>query len=100
MSPDDQAQALELAEYQRTQQRAILPQGKSLSHCEECGDEIPLERQKAMFVTRCVYCQEELEIIKSFNAMKQSTKYSKASQKLIDSLFTELPQEEDKWWDK
>jgi hypothetical protein len=32
--------------------------------------------------------------------MKQSTKYSKASKKLIDSLFTELPQEEDKWWDK
>ena len=43
---------------------------------------------------------EELGIIKSFNAMKQSTKYSKASQKLMDSLFTELPQEEDKWWDK
>lgn len=43
---------------------------------------------------------EELGIIKSFNAMKQSTKYSKASHKLIDSLFTELPQEEDKWWDK
>ena len=43
---------------------------------------------------------EELGIIKSFNAMKQSTKYSKASKKLIDSLFTELPQEEDKWWDK
>ena len=30
---------------------------------------------------------EELGIIKSFNAMKKSTKYSKASQKLIDSLF-------------
>jgi len=30
---------------------------------------------------------EELGIIKSFNAMKQSTKYSKASKKLIDSLF-------------
>lgn len=43
---------------------------------------------------------EELGIIKSFNAMKQSTKYSKASQKLMDSLFTDLPQEEDKWWDK
>jgi hypothetical protein len=43
---------------------------------------------------------EELGIIKSFNAMKQSTKYSKESKKLIDSLFTELPQEEDKWWDK
>ncbi|MEY3430026.1 MAG: hypothetical protein RI930_895 [Pseudomonadota bacterium] len=33
---------------------------------------------------------EELGIIKS----------SKESKKLIDSLFTELPQEEDKWWDK
>jgi metal-responsive CopG/Arc/MetJ family transcriptional regulator len=43
---------------------------------------------------------EELVIIKSFNAMKKSTKYSKTSQKLMDSLFTDLPQEEDKWWDK
>lgn len=43
---------------------------------------------------------EELGIIKSFNAMKQSTKYSKESQKIMDSLFTDLPQEKDKWWDK
>jgi phage/conjugal plasmid C-4 type zinc finger TraR family protein len=64
MSPDEQAQALELREYVATQQRAILPKKQSLSHCEDCGDEIPEARQKAMFVTRCIHCQEELEIIK------------------------------------
>ena len=64
MSPDEQAQALELAEYVRIQQRALLPQGQSLSHCEDCGEEIPEARRKVMFVTRCIACQEELEIIK------------------------------------
>jgi metal-responsive CopG/Arc/MetJ family transcriptional regulator len=43
---------------------------------------------------------EEMEIIKSFNAMKQSAKYINESEELIDNLFTELPQEEDEWWNK
>ena len=37
----------------------LLP---SLEDCEECGDEIPKERQQAIRgVTRCIYCQELLE---------------------------------------
>ena len=43
---------------------------------------------------------EEEGMVKSFNAMKQSAKYSKESKKIMDNLFSELPQEEDKWWDK
>lgn len=35
----------------------------SLSHCEECGDEIPLQRQKAIpGVELCVFCQEHQEL--------------------------------------
>lgn len=64
MSPDEFAQLLELKEYEATQRRATLPTGPSLSHCEDCGDEIPLERQKAMFVRRCILCQEDFENLK------------------------------------
>ncbi|GGY73982.1 hypothetical protein GCM10011613_19130 [Cellvibrio zantedeschiae] len=40
--------------------RSRLPSGKSLSHCEECGEKIPLARQKAVpGVHLCVKCQEE-----------------------------------------
>jgi phage/conjugal plasmid C-4 type zinc finger TraR family protein len=36
--------------------------GTSLSHCEECGDEIPELRRTALpGVRRCVYCTELLE---------------------------------------
>lgn len=36
--------------------------GTSLSHCEECGDDIPLPRQLALpGVRTCVHCQEEME---------------------------------------
>ena len=42
--------------------RQQLPQGESLSHCEECGDEIPEARRKAIpGVQYCVGCQSELE---------------------------------------
>lgn len=35
---------------------------KGLSHCEECGDEIPLGRQQAYPAARtCVSCQEYIE---------------------------------------
>ena len=35
----------------------------SLEYCEECGDEIPLQRQKAIpGVELCVFCQEHREI--------------------------------------
>ena len=34
----------------------------SLSHCEECGDEIPLQRREAVpGVELCVFCQERSE---------------------------------------
>lgn len=64
MSAEDFAQELELKEYENTQRRAIQPKRASLSHCEDCGDEIPLERQKAGSITRCIECQEEFETMK------------------------------------
>jgi len=40
--------------------RAQLPSGASLTHCEECGVEIPLARQQAVPGVRlCVACQAE-----------------------------------------
>ena len=39
-----------------------LPQGKGLSHCEECDREIPEARRKAIPGVRlCVSCQLEVE---------------------------------------
>ena len=43
---------------------------------------------------------EEIGIIKSFNAMKRSAKYSEESKELMDNLFTDLSQEEEYWWNK
>lgn len=64
MRPEDQAQEIELREYEATQSRAIQRRRPSLSHCEDCGEAIPLERQKAGSVTRCILCQEDFETIK------------------------------------
>jgi phage/conjugal plasmid C-4 type zinc finger TraR family protein len=42
--------------------RSRLPDGESLTHCEECGTSIPEARRKAMpGVRHCVKCQSELE---------------------------------------
>ncbi|MGH8162360.1 MAG: DksA/TraR family C4-type zinc finger protein [Gammaproteobacteria bacterium] len=42
--------------------RARLPAGESLAHCEECGDEIPDARRKAVPGVRlCIACQEEAD---------------------------------------
>ena len=42
--------------------RSKLGSGPGLSHCEECGDEIPRERRQAVAGVRmCVFCQEMLE---------------------------------------
>ena len=42
--------------------RSRLPDGESLTHCEECGIEIPEARRKEMPGVRyCVKCQSELE---------------------------------------
>lgn len=38
--------------------RAAIPTGPSLSHCNECGEEIPEARQKALRgCTTCIDCQ-------------------------------------------
>ena len=42
--------------------RSRLPQGPSLSHCEECDAAIPEARRKALPGVRlCVACQEALD---------------------------------------
>ena len=42
--------------------KSRLPKGESLTHCEECEEEIPEARRKAMPGVRlCVRCQSELE---------------------------------------
>ncbi len=42
--------------------RSKLPQGESLSRCEECDAKIPEARQKAIVgVKLCVNCQSELD---------------------------------------
>lgn len=42
--------------------RSRLPRGESLTHCEECGNEIPEPRRRAIPGVRlCVTCQAELE---------------------------------------
>ena len=42
--------------------RSRLPDGESLTHCQECGGVIPEARRKAITGVRlCVACQSELE---------------------------------------
>jgi phage/conjugal plasmid C-4 type zinc finger TraR family protein len=42
--------------------KSRLPEGESLTHCEECEKAIPEGRRKAMPGVRyCVACQSELE---------------------------------------
>ncbi len=42
--------------------RSRLPRGKSLPHCEECGQDIPAARREAVpGVHLCVSCQSELD---------------------------------------
>lgn len=46
--------------------RSRLPQGKSLSHCEDCADPIPEARRKAIPGIRlCVGCQSESDQLQS-----------------------------------
>ncbi len=43
--------------------------GKSLTHCEDCGDPIPQARQQALpGVRRCVACQSEADAQLTFEA--------------------------------
>lgn len=62
--PFDRAQALE----QRQRDQAIAaqlararPSGPSLTHCEDCDNEIPAARQALGGMTRCVPCQSIFE---------------------------------------
>ncbi|WP_148252913.1 DksA/TraR family C4-type zinc finger protein [Aidingimonas lacisalsi] len=42
--------------------RSHLPQGESLTHCEECGEAIPQARRDAVPGVRlCIACQRELD---------------------------------------
>jgi phage/conjugal plasmid C-4 type zinc finger TraR family protein len=42
--------------------RSRLPQGQSLTHCQECQDIIPEARRRAIPGVRlCVHCQSEIE---------------------------------------
>ena len=42
--------------------RSRLPKGESLTHCEECGVDIPEARRKAIAGVRlCIVCQQELD---------------------------------------
>jgi phage/conjugal plasmid C-4 type zinc finger TraR family protein len=60
--------------------RAQLPSGASLSHCEECGKEIPEGRRQAMPGVRlCVACQSE-EDVQSAAASPYNRRGSKDSQ--------------------
>lgn len=62
--PFDRAQALE----QRQRDQAITAAlararliGPSLTHCEDCGGEIPERRRVLGGMTRCVSCQSAFE---------------------------------------
>jgi phage/conjugal plasmid C-4 type zinc finger TraR family protein len=42
--------------------RASIPKGPSLTHCEDCGDDIPVARQKAISGCKlCIICQTRKE---------------------------------------
>lgn len=43
--------------------RSRLPQGSSLSHCDECGKAIPEARREAVPGVRyCIGCQEAIDL--------------------------------------
>ncbi len=57
--------------------KSRLPDGESLTHCEECGAAIPEARREAMPGVRyCVECQSELE-----KGMKKITLYNRSGNK-------------------
>lgn len=50
--------------------RANLPQGESLTHCEECDEPIPEARQQALPGVRlCVRCQSERDREQTDNSL-------------------------------
>lgn len=63
MDVADQADGLIEAERAEAQRRAsIALEGKGATHCDDCGETIPLERSRALpSARRCVGCQGALE---------------------------------------
>jgi phage/conjugal plasmid C-4 type zinc finger TraR family protein len=65
MNQFEQAQKLEMDEREsilrRRREAAEKADKPSLSHCEDCGEEIPEKRQALRGVTRCVECQGDFE---------------------------------------
>ncbi|MCP4186066.1 MAG: DksA/TraR family C4-type zinc finger protein [Gammaproteobacteria bacterium] len=60
--------------------RSQLPKGESLSHCEECGTDIPQARREAVPGVRlCINCQSELDEQRS-NSNNFNRRASKDSQ--------------------
>lgn len=48
--------------------RSRLPQGPSLSECEDCGEPIPAARRAAIAgVRRCIACQGEHDAASAFS---------------------------------
>jgi phage/conjugal plasmid C-4 type zinc finger TraR family protein len=46
--------------------RASIPKGPSLSHCNDCGEAIPLQRQQVVAgCTLCIECQKYSERFKT-----------------------------------
>lgn len=59
---NEEAQAFVDHALDEVRAHAHAPQGASLSHCEDCGEPIPIARQNAVRgCTRCVTCQLFLE---------------------------------------
>ena len=59
--------------------RSRLPRGESLTHCEDCGAEIPEKRRRAVpGVRRCVTCQAEADAERGHSAYNR--RGSKGSQ--------------------
>jgi phage/conjugal plasmid C-4 type zinc finger TraR family protein len=59
--------------------KSRLPQGPSLSHCAECGSEIPQARRDAVTGVRlCISCQEaqDRELVKSGGINRRGSKDS------------------------
>lgn len=57
-----QLHALHIHENALAQIRANFKHGFGLSHCEDCGEEIPIARRTAVpGVTRCIECQVDSE---------------------------------------
>lgn len=63
MTPDEQAQALELREWEANQRRVAPPiSAPSAYFCESCDEPIPEGRRLAVpGVALCVECQSDLE---------------------------------------